>query len=519
MQAAYSVSLTQLDKAKKSYEKAFKESEKTLDNYHRADADLNLSRAEVEKARIVSQTKGQMCEEAKTEYANQLQKTNILQRNHFTELMPKVYSQLQEMEQRRIACLQNYMKQSALIQRDVFPIIDKCLEGILSAAETISPADDMLTMTDGYDYTGNFPPDDFPFEDLSDPQTAADNRSATGSTHLNYSHSMKSETLRGTLSVAKLRKRAGIFNIFGSNKSDDYAELPPNQRRKRLVAKVNEIQSQINQETGVRDGLLKLKAAYESNPAMGDPHSVDTQLTENSQKMEKLRKELKKVNKFLSEMENGKPSTPHVQKRSSNRNSVSEDSLSRSASDSSVRDNPTATANNTNNKTNNNTSNQLTPTSQRLNNLSPKHNHSPSLNTSQTDIRNSGRDSFPKSASPIPEIDSNGPNEQSPESGISTSHLSIPDAEFVDAEDRSGGGSSTVDAVDGSELDMPSLGRAKAIYPFEAQSEGSIRLEEGEELDVVELDQGDGWTRVRRLNGDEEGFVPTSYIEVEVANC
>lgn len=44
-------------------------------------------------------------------------------------------------------------------------------------------------------------------------------------------------------------------------------------------------------------------------------------------------------------------------------------------------------------------------------------------------------------------------------------------------------------------------------------------MEEGEELDVVELDQGDGWTRVRRIDGDEEGFVPTSYIEVEIAEC
>lgn len=42
-------------------------------------------------------------------------------------------------------------------------------------------------------------------------------------------------------------------------------------------------------------------------------------------------------------------------------------------------------------------------------------------------------------------------------------------------------------------------------------------MTEGEELQVIELDQGDGWTRVRRgvggQNGWEEGFVPTSYIE------
>lgn len=42
-------------------------------------------------------------------------------------------------------------------------------------------------------------------------------------------------------------------------------------------------------------------------------------------------------------------------------------------------------------------------------------------------------------------------------------------------------------------------------------------MSENEELQVIELDQGDGWTRVRRQCGQnewEEGFVPTTYIEV-----
>lgn len=50
-----------------------------------------------------------------------------------------------------------------------------------------------------------------------------------------------------------------------------------------------------------------------------------------------------------------------------------------------------------------------------------------------------------------------------------------------------------------------------------AKSEGSIPMSENEELQVIEQDQGDGWTRVRRNrpNGEwEEGFVPTTYIEI-----
>jgi formin-binding protein 1 len=51
------------------------------------------------------------------------------------------------------------------------------------------------------------------------------------------------------------------------------------------------------------------------------------------------------------------------------------------------------------------------------------------------------------------------------------------------------------------------------IFKFLASSEGSIPMFDGEELLLLELDQGDGWTRVRRMNDLEEGFVPTSYIE------
>ena len=58
----------------------------------------------------------------------------------------------------------------------------------------------------------------------------------------------------------------------------------------------------------------------------------------------------------------------------------------------------------------------------------------------------------------------------------------------------------------------------KICFQFSVTSEGSIRMEENEELWVIETDQGDGWTRVRRIKPSSldpmpEGFVPTSYIE------
>lgn len=55
-------------------------------------------------------------------------------------------------------------------------------------------------------------------------------------------------------------------------------------------------------------------------------------------------------------------------------------------------------------------------------------------------------------------------------------------------------------------------------YILAATSEGSIPMYDGEELYMIELDQGDGWTRVRRISQPIEGFVPTSYIECHLYN-
>jgi len=234
-QAAYSMSLTCLEKAKKSYEKAFKEADKAREGFEKADADLNLSRAEVEKAKNFSIMKGQVCEETKNEYANQLQKTNDLQRKHFSQLMPQVYSQLQDMEERRITSLSNYIRQSALIQRDVFPIIDKCIEGVIRAADSMSPSGDSGMVVERYK-SGNVPPEDVPFEDLSNPSppnsltmngdynngcNSSGSSSGSRGSGLSYSHSVNSGAHSGTLrhTLNSFKNRGGIFGIFsGSNK-------------------------------------------------------------------------------------------------------------------------------------------------------------------------------------------------------------------------------------------------------------------------------------------------------------
>lgn len=90
LQQTLTAQLGALDRAKRNYEKAFRESEKAVENHKKADMDLNLSRAEVERYKNIMTAKIQQSDDAKNEYANQLQKTNNLQRQHYGVSLPTV---------------------------------------------------------------------------------------------------------------------------------------------------------------------------------------------------------------------------------------------------------------------------------------------------------------------------------------------------------------------------------------------------------------------------------------------
>eukprot|EP00092_Neocalanus_flemingeri_P022880 GFUD01024807.1.p1 GENE.GFUD01024807.1~~GFUD01024807.1.p1 ORF type:complete len:605 (+),score=172.84 GFUD01024807.1:281-2095(+) len=473
IQAQLTLSLTTLAKTKEKYEKAFGTSERALEAYNKADADLNLSRADVEKQRMNSNIKRQQMDDSKNEYANQLQKTNELQNQFYNKLMPAVFQSLQDMDEKRVKCVQNFMRKSAQTEQDVLPIISQCLEGIQRCTDAMDEKEDSMLVIEKYK-SGFVQPGDIPFEDLSTVDSGSGNSSTT--TTPQNTPSEKKTSILGTITGGKIKKRSGLLGIFGQNKNlpgftpqEDFSELPPNQRRKKLQSKLDDLTAKISQETAARDGLMKMKTVYEANPALGDPMSIQGQLTENGHRLDKLRSDLRRYQAWLEEAEGkggpGSPASTLSSRTNGNgssprRSSVSDEveSLSRSASDSSV-----------------------------------NHHKNGSLVTSLT---------------------SQGRSSNSPESGLGNSHLSLGPGGAL------GENFQDIDAEEEffEPEPLPVLGRCKALYTFDASSEGSIPLEEGEELWLIETDQGDGWTRVRRLNPSHldpmpEGFVPTSYID------
>jgi hypothetical protein len=67
----------------------------------------------------------------------QLDKTNEMQNMFYRTWMPAVFQGLQDLDANRIRCVRNYMKQSAEVEKSVYPIINKCLDGILRASSEI----------------------------------------------------------------------------------------------------------------------------------------------------------------------------------------------------------------------------------------------------------------------------------------------------------------------------------------------------------------------------------------------
>nr|KAF6433425.1 formin binding protein 1 [Molossus molossus] len=446
----------QLESSKRRFERDCKEADRAQQYFEKMDADINVTKADVEKARQQAQVRHQMAEDSKADYSSNLQKFNLEQREYYHTHIPNIFKKIQEMEERRIVRLGESMKTYAEVDRQVIPIIGKCLDGIVKAAESIDQNTDSQLVIEAYK-SGFEPPGDIEFEDYTQPmkRTVSENS-------LSNSREGKAEPKFGGKSKGKLwpfikknkspkqqkEPLSHRFNEFMTSKPkihcfrslkrglslklgaapEDFSNLPPEQRRKKLQQKVDELNKEIQKEMDQREAITKMKDVYLKNPQMGDPASLDHKLTEVSQNIEKLRLEAQKFEAWLAEVEGRLPARSEQARRQSGLYDA-----------------------------------QTAPT---VNNCAQ--------------ARESPDGSYTE--------------EQSQESEVKVLATDFDD-EFDDEEP------------------LPAIGTCKALYTFDGQNEGTISVVEGETLYVIEEDKGDGWTRIRR-NEDEEGYVPTSYVEV-----
>ncbi|XP_058271061.1 formin-binding protein 1 isoform X5 [Hemibagrus wyckioides] len=510
----------QLEQCKRNFERACKEADRAQQYFEKMDADINVTKADVEKARQQAQFRHQLAADSKNEYSNYLQKFNQEQTEHYHTLIPNIFQKIQDMEERRIDRVGESMKTFAELDRQILPIVGKCLDGITKAAESIEAKTDSKQVVESYK-SGFEPPGDVEFEDYGQamkrtvsetsltnsrpdvktekpgksksklwpfkknklmslltspdprqpppeppspstvtldpcpapqspkpPKEALSHRFNDIITSKPKIHCLRSlrrgspqslhydkELMKRTLGrpTYAFEARQYVLSLKLGANPEDFSHLPPEQRRKKLQAKIDDINKDIQKELDQKDALTKMKDVYVKNPQMGDPSSVDPRLAEIGHHVDKLQAELQKFEGWLAEVEGRMP----VRTESTQRQSIVYESQISSTM-----------ANN---------------------------------NCAQD------RESSP---------DGSYTEEQSSE--VQTKAQTDPEFdEFDDAEEEI----------------LPTIGTCKALYPFEGNNEGTLALAEGEVLFVIEEDKGDGWTRVRR-NEEEEGYVPSSYIEV-----
>ncbi|XP_078018248.1 formin-binding protein 1 isoform X19 [Epinephelus lanceolatus] len=439
----------QLESCKRRFERDCKEADRAQQYFEKMDADINVTKADVEKrsshkARQQAQMRHQMAADSKSDYSAYLQKFNQEQNEHYYTVIPNIFQKLQDMEEKRIDRIGVCMKTFADVDRQVLPIVGKCLDGMTKAAESIEPKTDSKQVVESYK-SGFEPPGDVEFEDYGQAmkRTASDT-SLSNSRDVKEKPKEKSKGKlwpfiknKNKLSLKLITLNSHVRNLIEGSGPEDFSHLPPEQRRKKLQGKIDELNKDIQKEMDQRDALTKMKDVYVKNPQMGDPASVDPRLSEIGQNIEKLQFEVQKFEGWLAEVEERMPSKSDTHRRSG----LYETQNNTTVSNNCAQDRE-----------------------------SPDGSYTEEQN-SETQVK--------ANINPIP------PTSTTPEF----------DDEFDDEET------------------LPTIGTCKALYPFEGHNEGTISVAEGELLYVIEEDKGDGWTRVRR-NEDEEGYVPTSYVEV-----
>ncbi|XP_064891293.1 formin-binding protein 1 isoform X23 [Columba livia] len=428
----------QLEASKRRFERDCKEADRAQQYFEKMDADINVTKADVEKARQQAQLRHQMAEDSKAEYSSTLQKFNSEQHDHYYTHIPNIFQKIQEMEERRIVRIGESMKTFAEVDRQVIPIIGKCLDEITKAAESVDHKSDSQMVIEAFK-SGFEPPGDIDFEDFTQPmkrtisESSLSNSRGDGKSEPKFGSKSKGKLWpfikKNKLSLKLITLNTQVWSLIEGAGPEDFSNLPPEQRRKKLQQKVDELNRDIQKEMDQRDALTKMKDVYIKNPQMGDAASVDHRLAELGQNIEKLRLEVQKFEGWLAEVEGRLPPRNEQARRQSGLYEAQ--------------------------------------------------------NTSAVNSCAQDRESSP---------DGSYTEEQSQET-----EMKVPATDFDDEFDD--------------EEPLPTIGTCKALYTFEGQNEGTISVAEGEMLYVIEEDKGDGWTRIRR-NEDEEGYVPTSYVEV-----
>uniref|UniRef100_F6Q909 Uncharacterized protein n=1 Tax=Ciona intestinalis TaxID=7719 RepID=F6Q909_CIOIN len=466
-----------VDHTKKKFEKEWKDCERLQANHEKLDADTNVTKADVERAKYAWNAKKDVVEHCKQDYAAALETFNAEQNAHYNTKMPQVFQKYREADEKRIQKLRELMVEYATIDKKVKPIIQKCLDGMEQAGNAIDSKLDAALVVEKLK-SGFLIPSDKEFEDYSAPQrlkphneelynsskgenfpsvqisgpVAADMSGSAESPSNDYliplpsrpdpvkpaeenpydvvglptlPHQVWQKASFGFLDsmvssclvhVCRIPKTGLQFLLGKVPEAADYSHLPPEQRKKKLQRHMDDLNKEITKQEDERKAIMKMHGVYTSNPALGDPSSLEGERKIVDGKIDKLRTDLQQYENWYKEAFGSLQSSPA-------RNSAHYSTA--------VKSEPLATA--------------------------------------------------PQSQNKL----------------IVIYRLMQRDQSFDNDFDE----------------EPESIGTCTALYDFDATSEGALSMKCGQVFSLLEVDNGDGWTRV--MYNDSDGYVPSSYIEIK----
>jgi len=154
-----------IEKSKIKYQRSFFDWEQAEMDYTKADSSNEVSRNQIDKLKKTSTARQRMCEQYRGDYARELIRANEHQRAFYYTNLPTVLNNLQNLEVSRTNFLKEVLLEGVQAEKEISPIIVKCLEEIERCIESIDATADTQLVIDRHK-TGNVPPCDSEFEEM-----------------------------------------------------------------------------------------------------------------------------------------------------------------------------------------------------------------------------------------------------------------------------------------------------------------------------------------------------------------
>ncbi|CAF4380355.1 unnamed protein product, partial [Rotaria sp. Silwood2] len=302
-------------------------------------------------------------------------------------------------------------------------------------------------------------------------------------------------TIRKLFGSSTQRKFSNTANNGMATISAPFSSLPPAQRIRKLQEQIFNCKNELEKKQKAKEGLTKMKLVFQENPKFGDEQNVKQQIISIDEHIEKLVAEIKRFESYISEIERARISTSSDMDLSLRSHSIYD-------SDQSISNHNYSTS------------------SQNRSSLYFRQHHRKLMNINR-------RWSTTVCSPDIPEHNKNSiydqPNEFHCLPSIISMTINQTDTTTPDTNGSFEDEDNDVDQIESpyhEPLNQNNYTKACVLYDFNghgingSQYVNAASIYVGENIEILEDDHGDGWTRIKKSDGST-GFVPSSYIRID----